>query len=82
MADTRECPKCESTIGVTEEKCPSCGIVIVEFEDAMTTVDEAQKALERKRKKEQPPAPAPAPEKKSNLGKLASLGSVLRKGKQ
>jgi hypothetical protein len=81
MADTRDCPKCESTIGATEEKCPSCGIVIVEFEDAMTTVDEAQKALERKRKKAEP-TPEPAPVKKSNLGKLASLGSMLRKGKQ
>ena len=48
----------------------------------MTAVESVNKALERKRKKEQPPAPAPEPAKKSKLGALASLGSVLKGNKK
>ena len=76
---TRECPKCEVVIGDTETTCPNCKVVIADFEDAMTTVDEAQQALERRKKKAQPPEPEAQPKKKTSLGKLASLGSVLRK---
>lgn len=78
---TKECPKCEAVIGENETTCPSCNVVIADFEDAVATVESAQAAIERKKKKNAPPPPPPPPETKKNaLGKLASLGSVIRKG--
>lgn len=83
MADTRECPNCEATVGTSESKCPACGIDFAEFEDAMTATENINKAIERKRKKETPPDPPPVAQPKTNrLGRLASLGSVLRKEKK
>lgn len=81
MADTRDCPNCEAVIGVSETKCPSCQVDLAEFEDAMTATEKINNALERKRKKAEPPVPAAQPPK-NRLGKLASLGSVIRKEKK
>lgn len=76
---TRECPKCDVVLAVTEEKCPGCGIDIAEFEDAMLTVDEATKALEKKRKKAVPVSTLEI--KPSKFGKLASLGRMMKGAK-
>ena len=76
MAETKECPNCEKNIAATEEKCPACGIVIADFEDAVETVSKAQAAIERRRRKETPPAPLNPEPKRS---KLAALGSIIRK---
>lgn len=73
----RECPKCDAVIAVTETECPDCGINIVEFEDAMLAVDEATKALEKKRKKAEPSSSI-AVVKPSKLGKLVSLGRMMK----
>lgn len=78
MADTKECPNCDAKIASSEVKCPACGVNIEELEDAVTTVETAQKVIEKRRAKNAPAAPPEQqPEKKSS--KLLSLGSALRK---
>lgn len=78
--ETKECPNCNVKVGKSEVTCPSCKVNFEELEDAVTTVERAQKIIEkRKPAPPAPPTPPPPtnqPEAKRNV--FTSLGKVLR----
>ena len=60
MADTKQCPFCESNVGIAEEKCPKCGFDFSQFDEEtisnfekVAAIVERRKAKERKRKEEE-----------------------------
>lgn len=78
MAGTKECPACDAKIAESEKKCPACGVDIEELEDAVATIETAQKVIEKRKAKNAPAPPQPEPEVKKR-NKLLSLGSMIRK---
>lgn len=82
MEDTKECPNCNVKVGKDEKICPSCKVDFDELEDAVTTVDRANKILEKRRTPPAPPAPevppTPVHQPPAKRNVLTSLGKVIR----
>ena len=77
MAETKKCEHCDAEIGATETSCPKCGVNFEELEEVISTLDKANKVLEKRRKAAQPPEPPapPAPaKKKTGISLFRSLG--------
>jgi RNA polymerase subunit RPABC4/transcription elongation factor Spt4 len=60
--ETKTCENCDKVIGASESKCPSCGVVFEELEDAVATVDRANSILAKRKARTAPPEPTPVPE--------------------
>lgn len=71
MSDTINCPECDVTIGKDEKECPSCHVNIEELEEAISTVERANKVIEKRKRASVPPPPETpepeAPKKKSSI---------------
>ena len=89
VGETKACDSCDQIIGKSETKCPKCGVDFEALEDAVVTLEQAQKVLEKRRKAAEPKpcakcskvhdgecAPAP-PAKK--VSPLRGLGAAMRK---
>jgi RNA polymerase subunit RPABC4/transcription elongation factor Spt4 len=83
--ETQTCENCEAVISTTETKCPKCGVVFEDLNDAIATVERAQTIIEKRKAKAAPPAPAPTPTPTPQPAPVAekrnpftSLGKVIR----
>lgn len=81
------CEACDKEIGDNDAKCPACGVVFEELNDAVSAVEKANAILEKRRKKKEEDAKckkcgkihegACAPIKKPSP--FSALGSALRR---
>lgn len=84
---TKICESCDAEIGASETKCPKCGIIFEELEEAVSAVERAQSVLEKRRAKKEAESKCPKCKKDKHEGACApikkpsalrALGSALR----
>lgn len=82
MAETKICDGCDKEIGVSETKCPACGVEFAELDETVTAVERAQAVIEKRRKRAEaaaaPPTPT-VPVKEKGIARLRSLGRAFKK---
>ena len=78
MPETKTCEVCEAKVGVTEIKCPACGVEFEALEEEVGIVMRAMTVAEKRRKAKEatdtPPMPTPeSPKKKTSIFRSISL---------